>query len=441
MTKSMEERFDSLDALRASELRGEVDRRLHDRSERAIPTPGGPRFAAAVLALAVFAAAAAFSWSIYERNRGTAPVASTDPWSSAGEGWTELPPPPEWRDGASILWTGSELLYWGGVPHGRDADASPAADGFAFDPVSDSWRPIAAAPVGGSNAHAVWTGSEALFWDADIGGALSTDVDSSDGAVTLTYDPANDTWRHLPDDPHEAPWGGDGVWTGRELVVFGGGRPDSATSSSGAALDLATGTWRTIADAPEPMSLANAAWTGSQVIVEGSALDRGNHATTNTAVAEAYDPAADAWRELPAAPLSPQASEALWFQGAVVAWDYGSDSARFLPDQDRWQGLGKLPLDHGECYVEGVALRDAVFAWNCGYPDAWYPTAGWLDVTGGPAGELPLTDVITTYGRAYAAGEVAIIWNIENEKRNGDLLIGSSSAPQHLWVWRPLASG
>jgi hypothetical protein len=43
MTKSMEGRFDSLDALRASELRGEVDRRLHDRSERAIPAQPAPR--------------------------------------------------------------------------------------------------------------------------------------------------------------------------------------------------------------------------------------------------------------------------------------------------------------------------------------------------------------------------------------------------------------
>ena len=438
MTKNLEDRFESLDSLTASELRVEVARRVRDRSERAMPGPGGRgRLTAAVLALVVFGAAAAFSWSIYERNQGALPATPTDPWSWAGEGWTELPPPPEWRDGASILWTDSQLLYWGGVPHGADPDASPSADGFAFDPVRKSWHRIAAAPVGGSNAHAVWTGSEALFWDADIGGALYTDVDSSDGVVTLAYDPANDTWRRLPDDPHGAPWGGDGVWTGRELVVFGGGRPEGATSASGAALDLATGTWRTIADAPEPMSLANAVWTGSQVIVVGSALDPGNHATTNTAVAEAYDPVADAWRQLPPAPLSPQASEAVWFSGEVVAWDYGSDSARFIPDQDRWQGLGKLPLDHGECYVEGVALRDAVFAWNCGYPDAWYPAVGWSDVMGGPGGELPVTTVVGTYGRSYSAGSVAIVWNLDNVERNGNVESGSWGARQRLWVWRP----
>src|SRR5438093_1692379 len=104
MTKNLEERFEALDTLRASELRGEVDRRLGAGIEHAIPGPGGRgRLTAAVLALAVFAAAAAFSWSIYERNRGTLPTAPADPWSWVGEGWTELPAPPKWRDGASIL--------------------------------------------------------------------------------------------------------------------------------------------------------------------------------------------------------------------------------------------------------------------------------------------------------------------------------------------------
>ena len=195
------------------------------------------------------------------------------------------------------------------------------------------------------------------------------------------------------------------------------------------ALQLSGGTWWT-----------TAVWTGSEMVVVGAELDGGNHASTGTAVAEAFNPATNTWRSLPDAPLSPQASEALWFDGEVFAWVYGSDSARYLPAEDRWQGLGKLPLDHGECYVNGVSLESAVLAWNCGYPDAWYPDAGWSDVSGGPAGQLPVTRVIGTYGRAYAAGSVAIVWNLDNVERNGVPVTGSSDGRQHLWVWRPTSN-
>jgi hypothetical protein len=41
---------------------------------------------------------------------------STEPSRPAAipEGWTELPLPPEVRDGMSVVWAGSELLAWGG---------------------------------------------------------------------------------------------------------------------------------------------------------------------------------------------------------------------------------------------------------------------------------------------------------------------------------------
>ena len=89
--------------------------------------------------------------------------------------------------------------------------------------------------------------------------------------------------------------------------------------------------------------------------------------------------------------------------------------------------------------MEGAPVGEAVFAWNCGYVDAWYPGFGWRNVEGGPAASVPLTEgVIGSSGWTEGAGSVAIVGNVENIVR-GDQVIswGNPDAPAHLWAWRP----
>jgi hypothetical protein len=446
MRTEVERSFEVLDTLEATDLRPEIERRMAEPATR--PIPGGPspwrRATVVAVALAIFAAAAGVTWQAFEGTppeRG--PAAPADPWSWASEGWTELPLPPEVRDGAAIVWTGDELIYWAGWPRGTGPEKAEA-NGFAFDPTTREWRPLPAAPIegGGANvsrderggAKAVWTGSEVIFWD----------VATADGATsaTLALDPASDQWRRLEDSPHRPTCCGTWAWTGHELVVVGGGDRDDPTTVEGAALDPASGTWRPIADAPIGANLANAVWTGEEVIVVGSELDDRNIAETPTAIALGYRPDTDSWRRLSDAPISPQASETVWLEGRVITWDYSGDSAQYLPDEDRWQGLGRLPLDHGECYVHGVAIDGAVFAWNCGVPDAWYPTIGWTDVVGGPPERQAEIDetVVASSGRAVSAGSVALVEQVDNIWIDNNLHIGSAEAPMHLWIWRPLAS-
>jgi len=443
MRTNVDRRFGVLDNVDPTDLRPEIERRMAEPAPR--PIPAGPslwrRVAAVAVAVTVFAAAAAFAWEVFERAHREEPATTPDPWSWAPEGWTELPLPPEVRDNAALVWTGKELVYWGGWPRGSDIEQAKA-DGFAFDPATSTWRPLPAAPIagGGPNASrderggakAVWTGSEVVFWD----------VETADGATPATFalDPSSGEWRRLDDSPHRPTCCLAWAWTGRELIVFGGGDRDAPTTVEGAALDPVTGAWRRIAGAPIGVNLANAVWTGEEVIVVGSELNSRNIAETGTAIALAYRPDTDTWRRVPDPPLSPQASEAVWFEGRVIAWDYGADSAQYLPDEDRWQGLGRLPLDHGECYVHGVSIDGAVVAWNCGYPDAWYPQIGWADVEGGPAFDVPVDAVVGSLGRLVGAGPVAVLEHVENLKKDGNLHIGSPEAPVHLWIWRPLTS-
>ena len=294
-----------LDRLRTPDLTEEVGRRMQI-PPRPVPEPprGVRRIAAAVVAFVVFAAAAGFAWTMFRDD--DMPVPATDPWAWAPEGWTELEGGPGYRDGAAVVWSGSELFVWGGVS--GDEGSPVRDDGASYDPATQTWTDLPAAPIGLHRAHGVWTGSELLLW-GEYHPEQQTDVPKSDYATVLAYDPSARTWRTLPSSPHLPAWGGAWTWTGTELVVFGGGRTDDATAVSGAALDPAAGSWRELPEAPLPMNLANAAWASDEVVFLGAALDLGNHSTTPTAVALAYRPATDAWRVLPTPPLSPQASD------------------------------------------------------------------------------------------------------------------------------------
>jgi N-acetylneuraminic acid mutarotase len=132
--------------------------------------------------------------------------------SSSGERWRQLADSPLVpRAQHSSVWTGDEVLIWGGSGHG-DLD-----DGAAYNPRTDRWRLLPAAPLAPrQRATAVWTGNEAIFWGGDAGGGVTP---YADGAA---YDPARNAWRRLPASPLEARFGHTALWTGSEMFVFGG---------------------------------------------------------------------------------------------------------------------------------------------------------------------------------------------------------------------------
>jgi len=86
-----------------------------------------------------------------------------------------------------VVWTGDELVVWGGFTD-RHTNGDPHDDGAANNPSTDSWRPLAPFPFdhhdGGSGA---WVGGEVLF--VVYGDELDWGWD------LVAYDPAQDQWR------------------------------------------------------------------------------------------------------------------------------------------------------------------------------------------------------------------------------------------------------
>jgi hypothetical protein len=372
----LKERFSLADEIDTRDLWGEATRRAAapEAPPRSLEWPPrvGRRIAIVGVAFAVFAVAVVFAWDVSHPEPGPRPrpAPAIDLAAELSEGWSELPAPPEVRSGAATAWTGSQLLVWGGYEYVGSTE-DPDAGGFVFDAASRRWEPLPPSPLAGRSDPAfAWTGRELLIWGGWDGGFRDPPY-FDDGAA---FDPIAGTWRTLPPAPI-GPRTAFSVWTGREMIVWGS-RERAGRRLDGAAYDPVTNAWRPIADGPTDITDGSAVWTGDEMIVFGAALDGNNHADTPTAIAAAYDPGADAWRELPPSDLSPQAMTAEWLNGELIAWDYDQASAMYDPERDSWTALPRVPLAFSECRPVSVVTSRIVLGEFCGGTVVFASSAG-----------------------------------------------------------------
>jgi hypothetical protein len=82
----------------------------------------------------------------------------------AGTAWREgtTAGAPTARYGAATVWTGSEVLLWGG----RNGRSSFLADGARYNPTTQTWAalPLAAGFQARNDHTAVWTGTDMIIW-------------------------------------------------------------------------------------------------------------------------------------------------------------------------------------------------------------------------------------------------------------------------------------
>jgi hypothetical protein len=274
-----------------------------------------------------------------------------------------------------VVATDTEIVTWGEYT------------GMAVHIDDGTPRYLAPAPIAPRDgAVGVWTGSEVIVW----GGVDADGVDLLDGAA---WDPATDSWRTLPTAPLDMGRPVVCVWTGRELVLWGRSAPtntgDVRSPSAGAAYDPATDTWRELPAAPREINRGTGFWTGSFVAIVGGEVNQGGRAL-GASVTLLYDPATDAWEWWTADALSPEALWGAWDGTGIVLWD--GTEPRFddlVAEAERWDpaardpgqllaGYTELPpppVDATDCLPGGTA-GDGILATYCDEA-AWWDGTAW----------------------------------------------------------------
>jgi len=213
----------------------------------------------------------------------TAPTAGTTPQVGTVD-WQPIPAAPTTgRVDSTIVWSGSQVLVWGGRTLTQQFDEVLPADGAGFDPETGTWTAIPAAPMAGRVGGVVAWGQDALY----VWGGTGTEGALGDGA---RWNPAQGHWELLPQAPID---GGPavGAWLRGRLVVV--------TDTGAAAFDPSTLAWTMIAPAP-----VRPGWRVGALVDGGLVVVAFGDGATGRVEAAILEDDLGAWRELEL-PLDP----------------------------------------------------------------------------------------------------------------------------------------
>ena len=241
---------------------------------------------------------------------------------------------PTGRDQHTAVWTGSEMIVWGGENNGVLLNT-----GGRYNPSTDTWTATSTtnAPAVRLYCTAVWTGTEMIVWGGFGNGYLNTGG---------RYDPSADSWTAT--STINAPEGREyhtAVWSGSEMIVWGGRDQSIFRLNTGGRYDPGTDSWTATStiNAPFGRDDHTAVWTGSEMIVWGGFfVDGGGGHYVNTG--GRYDPSADSWTATSTAnaPSARISHTAVWTDSAMIVWGGEGNSGRlntggiYDPGMDSW---------------------------------------------------------------------------------------------------------
>jgi N-acetylneuraminic acid mutarotase len=226
------------------------------------------------------------------------------------------------------------MIVWGG----HDANLNPLNTGARYNPATDTWTAISTtnAPAARANHTAIWTGREMIVWGGSVN-AISGFF--SDGAK---YNPATDTWTTISNvNAPVARMFHSAIWTGTEMIVWGG-QNNTGIQTSGGRYNPSTDTWTPVntANAPAARGSNSVVWTGSEMVIWGGAgiglLNTGGR----------YSPLTDSWTATSTthAPTARAGHTAVWTGSEMIVWGGAAASAlstggRYNPSTDSWSNL------------------------------------------------------------------------------------------------------
>lgn len=217
------------------------------------------------------------------------------------------------RGGHSLMWTGKEMLVWGGS---TGDDVGFLVDGALFDPDTSTWRMLPPAPLDPQNTVAVWTGEELIV----VGSRQAAAYREEDG------------WRELalpdfsigpgPASVFSIELGAASVWDGDQLLIWSG--------EGMAAYDPITEVWQSLPAPPRPGNRRTLHADRGIVVAVGF-----REATCYPL--DAYALAGTTWEKLPEVDLgtaaghgcaTPQTTALIG--GRLIAWDTAANNTRTM---------------------------------------------------------------------------------------------------------------
>ncbi|MBI4704449.1 MAG: hypothetical protein HY744_25380 [Deltaproteobacteria bacterium] len=273
-------------------------------------------------------------------------------------------PAPRW--GHVSLWTGQQMIVWGGAL--GPADDAPATDtGGMYDPATSQWTAtsLADAPSPRVQATAVWTGHAMIVWGGRNGAELL-----GTGGI---FEPAKNQWTKMPTKGapsarfrHSATW--CGKYDGNALMIVWGGTDGNDQFATGGQYAPEIDTWQAIVPAPAAREQHSAACFTERLYVYGGIGDVAGK------VEDAYLPS----------PLAPELPSVM-FYSPEMSW-----TADDIPTLDNQPSAR---AGHSAVWAKRKkAPKDALLVWG-GRDDAGYLDTGaeyrccgepWVPMAGSP---------------------------------------------------------
>ena len=262
----------------------------------------------------------------------------TDSWAA-----TSTVNAPSARADLTAVWTGSEMIVWGG-----DTPGVWFNTGGRYNPANDSWTATSTtnAPDARGQHTAIWTGGEMIVWGGYFQQPPGTDHYVNTGG---RYNPSTDSWTAT--NTVNAPIGRalhTTVLAGSEMIVWGGAIANSQWVNTGGRYNATTDSWAATStvNAPSARASHTAVWSGSEMMVWG-----GFTFSDETNTGGRYNPSADSWTatSITNAPNGRYDHTAVWTGSEMIVWGgygcldpaclnrgYLNTGARYSPTTDGW---------------------------------------------------------------------------------------------------------
>ena len=243
-------------------------------------------------------------------------------YNPATDTWTPITTTgaPDGRAYHVAVWTGTEMIIWGGY-NGDYFVRNYLTSGARYNPTTDTWIPISTTNAPGTRtaAKTVWTGTEMIVW----GGMRERPSFSTLYLNTGSrYNPLTDTWATMSQtNAPSARYGASMIWAGQELIIWGGKiymeNNTTELTNTGYRYDPTTDTWALLAQTNAPGARYDhlAFWTGSKMLIWGGTPLYGG----------LYDPTSNTWEATTTfnAPSSASVYKGAWTGTQMIVWGAG----------------------------------------------------------------------------------------------------------------------